>query len=94
LNDVSNRREADVLDRAAGVVVGEAVTTRRNADTSGTNIRYRIDVNLGDVLIERDDIVGDGVNIAARLEGICRPGALNISGSALVDAHFVELTVS
>ena len=34
----------------------------------------RIGVNLGDVLIEGDDILGDGVNIAARLEAICQPG--------------------
>ena len=39
-------------------------------------IVYRIGVNLGDVLIEGDDILGDGVNIAARLEGICEPGGV------------------
>jgi class 3 adenylate cyclase len=37
-------------------------------------ILYRMGVNLGDVLIEGDDILGDGVNVAARLEGICEPG--------------------
>src|SRR5213078_2518733 len=36
-------------------------------------IVFRIGVNLGDVMVEGDDIYGDGVNIAARLEGICQP---------------------
>src|SRR5882724_9088511 len=43
-------------------------------------IEYRIGVNLGDVIIETDDIYGDGVNIASRLEGIADPGQVFISG--------------
>src|SRR6202453_1060140 len=43
-------------------------------------IEYRIGVNLGDVIIETDDIYGDGVNIATRLEGIADPGQVYISG--------------
>ncbi len=43
-------------------------------------IEYRIGVNLGDVIIEVDDIYGDGVNIATRLEGIADPGQVYISG--------------
>ena len=55
----------------------------RNADTpEDKRILYRIGVNLGDVLIEGDDILGDGVNIAARLEGVCEPGGVFISGAA------------
>ena len=60
-------------------------------------IVYRIGVNLGDVLIEGEDILGDGVNIAARLEGICEPGGVLISGAAYdhvrgrIDADFVDL---
>jgi adenylate cyclase len=70
----------------------------RNADVpEGKRIRYRVGVNLGDVLIDGEDILGDGVNIAARLEGICEPGAICISGSAYdhvrgrIDADFVDL---
>ena len=49
------------------------MTAERNADTpEDKRILYRIGVNLGDVLIEGDDILGDGVNIAARLEGVMR----------------------
>ena len=43
---------------------------------------FRIGINLGDILIEGDDILGDGVNIAARLEGIAEPGGICISSSA------------
>ena len=43
---------------------------------------YRLGINLGDILIEGDDILGDGVNVAARLEGIAEPGGICISSSA------------
>ena len=76
----------------------QKLMAERNADTpEDKRIVYRIDVNLGDVLVEGDDILGDGVNIAARLEGICEPGAVFISGAAYehvrsrVDAAFVDL---
>ena len=70
----------------------------RNADVpEDKRILYRIGVNLGDVLIDGEDILGDGVNIAARLEGICEPGGVCISGSAYahvrgrVAAEFADL---
>jgi class 3 adenylate cyclase len=44
-------------------------------------VLYRVGAHLGDVLIEGDDILGDGVNVAARLEQICEPGGLSVSGS-------------
>ena len=50
-------------------------------------LRLRIGVNLGDVLIEGDDIYGDGVNIAARLEGLAEPGGIVISGTAFDHAR-------
>ena len=76
----------------------QKLMAERNADTpSEKRIVYRIGVNLGDVLIEGDDILGDGVNIAARLEGLCEPGGVLISGAAYdhvrgkIDADFVDL---
>jgi adenylate cyclase len=47
----------------------------------------RIGINLGDILIEGDDILGDGVNVAARLEGIAEPGGICISASAYDQVH-------
>src|SRR5215468_5701630 len=42
-------------------------------------IRFRIGVNLGDVIVEEHDIFGDGVNVAARLEGLAEPGGICVS---------------
>src|SRR5215216_560183 len=60
-------------------------------------IRFRIGVNLGDVIVEGDDIYGDGVNIAARLEAMAEPAGVCISGTAFdhavhkVDVGFADL---
>ena len=43
-------------------------------------LQYRIGINLGDVLVEPDDIYGDGVNVAARLQTAAEPGGVSISG--------------
>ena len=52
----------------------------RNADVpQGDRIEFRIGINLGDVVVDEDDIYGDGVNVAARLENIAEPGAVYIS---------------
>src|SRR6202522_2788991 len=76
----------------------QKLMAERNADApEARRIVYRIGVSLGDVLIEGDDILGDGVNIAARLEGICEPGQVLISSTAFenvrgkIDANFVDL---
>ncbi len=42
-------------------------------------IRFRIGINLGDVIVEEHDIFGDGVNVAARLEGLAEPGGICVS---------------
>jgi adenylate cyclase len=44
-------------------------------------IRFRIGINLGDVIAEGDDIFGDGVNVAARLEALAEPGGICVSGT-------------
>src|SRR5947209_9397696 len=55
----------------------------RNADVpQDKRIVFRIGINLGDIIIDGDDIFGDGVNIAARLETLCEPGGICISRTA------------
>ena len=52
----------------------------RNAETvEDKRIAFRIGINLGDVIAEEDDIYGDGVNVAARLEALAEPGGICIS---------------
>ena len=61
----------------------QQLTAERNAGIPGQHrMEWRIGVHLGDVLVEGDDILGDGVNIAARLEGIAEPGGISISEDA------------
>jgi TolB-like protein len=61
----------------------QAVIAQRNEGIpQDRRMLLRIGINLGDILIEGDDILGDGVNVAARLEGIAEPGGICISSSA------------
>jgi adenylate cyclase len=66
------------------------------ASTEGDPIRFRIGINVGDIIIEGNDILGDGVNIAARIEGIAESGGILISEDAWrqvqgkVVANFVD----
>jgi formylglycine-generating enzyme required for sulfatase activity/class 3 adenylate cyclase len=62
------------------IVVQQSMVGRNAALPRDQWMQYRIGVNLGDVIVEPDDIYGDGVNIAARLEGIAKPGEVYISG--------------
>ncbi len=71
-----------VVNAVACAVEIQRGMRRRNADTpTDRRIEFRIGVNLGDVVVEGNDIFGDGVNVAARLEGIARPGGICVSGS-------------
>ena len=63
-----------------GIVIQQNMVGRNAQLPKHHWIEYRIGVNLGDVIIEQDDVYGDGVNIATRLEGIAEPGEVYISG--------------
>ena len=72
-----------VVDAIECAVAVQAVIAQRNEGVpEDRRMLLRIGINLGDILIEGDDILGDGVNVAARLEGIAQPGGICISSSA------------
>ena len=57
-----------------------ASAPRRNEDVpEGHRIELRIGINLGDIIVDGDDIYGDGVNVASRLEGLCDIGSVYVS---------------
>ncbi len=71
---------ASVVDAVRCAVAFQDGMTRRNADTPrNRRIEFRIGVNIGDVIVQDEDIFGDGVNIAARLESLAKPGAICVS---------------
>ncbi|NNH33656.1 adenylate/guanylate cyclase domain-containing protein, partial [Rhizobium sp. SEMIA 4085] len=74
---------ASVVDAVRCAAVIQREMAGRDQGVSETKrIQFRVGVNLGDIIVEGDDIYGDGVNIAARLQGIAPPGGICISGTA------------
>ncbi len=74
---------ASVVDAVECAVAIQRGMAARNLEVpEDTRIVLRIGVHLGDVIVEGDDIYGEGVNIAARLEGLAEPGGICISGQA------------
>jgi TolB-like protein/Flp pilus assembly protein TadD len=72
-----------VVDAVRCVVeIQTALAERSAAIADDKRIAFRVGVNLGDIIIDGDDIFGDGVNIAARLEGIAEPGGICLSDDA------------
>jgi TolB-like protein/class 3 adenylate cyclase len=87
-----------VVDAVECAVAVQAVMDQRNEGVPvDRRMLFRIGINLGDILIEGDDILGDGVNVAARLEGIAEPGGICVSSSAYeqvqgkVPVEFIDL---
>jgi adenylate cyclase len=76
-----------------------AIETQRELSTQDAHLpeeqrmRFRIGINLGDVMVDGSDIYGDGVNIAARLQELAQPGGILISGPVYDQVHN-KLTVS
>ena len=71
---------ASVVDAVqCAVEIQRAMAARNDGVPDAQRIVFRIGINLGDVIVEGDDIYGDGVNVAARLEGLAEPGGICIS---------------
>jgi class 3 adenylate cyclase len=80
---------ASVVDAVRCAVDVQRGMIERNARVSvDKRIEFRVGINLGDIIIDDDDVFGDGVNIAARLEGIAEPSWRRCSRCpALCDRH-------
>jgi adenylate cyclase len=69
-----------IVDAVECAVAVQRGMEERNADIPDSKrITFRIGINLGDIIIDGDDIYGDGVNVAARLEGLAEPGGICVS---------------
>src|SRR5436190_14999388 len=91
---------ASAVDAARCAVEIQRCMAAHNADVpQDSRIEFRIGIHVGDIIIDDNDIFGDGVNIAARLEGIAEPGGVCISDDAQrqirgkVDFAFEDLGV-
>jgi adenylate cyclase len=88
---------ASVVDALTCAVAWQNQAAEREEADEHKRLQFRIGINLGDVIVEGEDIHGDGVNIAARLEGMAEPGGICISGDAYrqgkgkVEAGFEDL---
>jgi TolB-like protein/class 3 adenylate cyclase len=77
-----------VVDAVTCAVGLQRTMAARNAGLSeGERIVFRVGVNLGDVALVDEDVYGDGVNVAARLEQLCDPGGVVVSGTAYDQLH-------
>jgi TolB-like protein/class 3 adenylate cyclase len=67
---------------ACAIAIQRGMAEREAAVAEDQRIRFRIGINLGDVVSDEGDLYGDGVNVAARLEQLAKPGGIVISGTA------------
>jgi class 3 adenylate cyclase len=74
---------ASVVNAVQCAVETQAALKVENANLPPERrMEFRIGINLGDVIVDGEQIYGDGVNVAARLEGLAEPGGICISGTA------------
>ena len=74
---------ASVVDAVRCAIEVQRDMAKRNATVAQVErIEFRIGIHLGDIIVDEDDIFGDGVNIAVRLEGIAEPGGVCLSDDA------------
>jgi TolB-like protein/class 3 adenylate cyclase len=71
---------ASAVDAVSCAVAIQEKMAEQTAE--GPRIQFRVGINIGDIIIDGDEIFGDGVNVAARVENECEPGGVCLSGSA------------
>jgi adenylate cyclase len=67
---------------ACAVEIQRQLRERQGIHSEVEPLRFRIGIHVGDIIIEGEDILGDGVNVAARIEGVAEPGGIAISEDA------------
>jgi adenylate cyclase len=73
---------ASAVDAVTCAVAIQEKLAERSPSGTEPQITFRIGINVGDVIVDGDDIFGDGVNVAARVENECEPGGVYVSGNA------------
>src|SRR5579862_4405401 len=73
---------ASAVDAVTCAVKVQEKMAERVAGAAGPPILLRVGINVGDIIVDDDDIFGDGVNVAARVENECEPGGIYLSGTA------------
>ena len=74
---------ASVVDAIeCAIAIQQAMADREAGEPEERRIQYRMGINLGDIVIDGEDILGDGVNVAARLEGLAEPNGICLSRAA------------
>jgi TolB-like protein/class 3 adenylate cyclase/Flp pilus assembly protein TadD len=77
-----------VIEALSAAVEIQAALAEHNAELpSDRRLEFRIGINLGDVIVDGDDIFGDGVNVAARIQALADPGGIAVSGAVFDQAH-------
>jgi adenylate cyclase len=72
----------DAVDAVQCAVAVQDAIAKENVDRpAGEQIRFRIGLHVGDIIVQGDNLFGDGVNIAARLETLAEPGGICVSGT-------------
>ncbi len=69
------------------VEIQDAISAENRDLPKAKQMWFRIGINLGDVMVDGDDLYGDGVNVAARLEALAEPGGVMVSGTVYTLAH-------
>ena len=70
------------VDAVQCAVASRISCQRRAPESQHRRLQFRIGVHVGDVVVRGNDLLGEGVNVAARLEGLAEPGGIAISGAA------------